>query len=764
MVVTHLNPHLRTVLVLVLSVLPATAAGEAGKDERGLPILPGEKEGMVNVRKALEAKAMSNPEWPAEWLVFGPLPRTFTRAEPATLAKIPDELEIDGKAYSPQRFKMTDEIWLDLKPLLPADLRKKKMDQKEYSAYCFVEFECPEDGTLYVNTTSYWWMEWYIDGRKVHSTLATGNCTPAEQLRMRGFNVPLTKGKHVTAVLVQGSKWGWKLRAVAGFSPRPPADMQDHFEAIKTVKVPEKMPFAQRNPKLQPVPPVLNTEARRIIKEVEAPARFAEYKPRLKVSERFFLEENSWREQVYTKNVAYDIHDGDRRIGQFRHFCGVNMHLTEMNPNGDWSADGKPGDRYCRLLIGGILRNPGPHTEKITWNVDPSGEGVTVENRRVPADKDAWDVYRTVSTIRVDPVCGYVVDSMAEFSTRKLPPSLFRVFTNHQGRVLGSASHEGNEYCNVLPSHVIHYTTSKTLFPWRYERTIYTPRDSDKYVGWIDDTWQAEHSDDHGLHFRKDGFVAFTQDPQGWTQAFSRNSPDDVSFNNATCWKLQDQHNHVHIPKPVKLDRRFRVRVFHRFHNLPPEVTRYLLERVEMMFGESHRERDFIMVSMGRVRDFESDKREKATAPPWTDGIPVAEILAHSGKKCVAYKAIKDQRGEEVKRFKTRIDPLPVLEKATRYRLEAWVKVQGAGSKARLHVQPALWEPIPCLGPKLVPTDSGLAEADDKWQKLSVEFGTPKDHGRTPTLSFRTELADADSAVYLDDILCTRLGPLGDRQ
>ena len=154
MVVTHLNPHLRIVPVLVLSVLAATAAGEAGKDERGLPILPGEKEGMINVRKALEAKAMRNPKWPAEWLVFGPLPRTFTRTEPATLAKIPDEPKVDGKAYSPRRFRMTDEIWLDLKPLLPAGLQKRKMDQKEYSAYCFVEFECPADGTLYVTRTA----------------------------------------------------------------------------------------------------------------------------------------------------------------------------------------------------------------------------------------------------------------------------------------------------------------------------------------------------------------------------------------------------------------------------------------------------------------------------------------------------------------------------------------------------------------------------------------------------------------------------------
>jgi hypothetical protein len=278
-------------------------------------------------------------------------------------------------------------------------------------------------------------------------------------------------------------------------------------------------------------------------------------------------------------------------------------------------------------------------------------------------------------------------------------------------------------------------------------------------VGWIGDTWQAEHSDDRGLHFRKDGFVAFTQDPQGWTQTFSHNSPDNVSFNNATCWKLQDQHNHVRIPKPAALDKPFRVRVFHRFHNLPPEITRYLLERVEMMFGESHQERDFIMVRRSRVRDFESDKREKATAPPWTDAVPVAEASARSGRKCVVYKPARDSRGRLRKHYKMRIDPLPVLEKQTRYRLEVWVKVQGAGSKAWLHIQPALWKPIPCLGPKLTPADSEIAQADEKWQKLSVEFATPKDHGRTPTASFRVELADAGSAVLLDDLSWTALGP-----
>ena len=136
-----------------------------------------------------------------------------------------------------------------------------------------------------------------------------------------------------------------------------------------------------------------------------------------------------------------------------------------------------------------------------------------------------------------------------------------------------------------------------------------------------------------------------------------------------TTQTRKKEHNHVRIPKP-DTGGAFKVKIFHRFHNLPPRVTDHLLARVEMMFGESPDERDFIMVRRGTVRDFESAARPPATAPPWTVGVPVIESASRSGKKCVVFKQMKDNRGKSVKHFKVRIDPLPVLEKRTRYRLE----------------------------------------------------------------------------------------------
>ena len=83
--------------------------------------------------------------------------------------------------------------------------------------------------------------------------------------------------------------------------------------------------------------------------------------------------------------------------------------------------------------------------------------------------------------------------------------------------------------------------------------------------------------------------------------------------------------------------------------------------------------------------------------------------------------------------------------------------MQGAGSKAWLHVQPALWKPIPNPRPDPEPVRSNVAKAADGWQKLSVEFTTPPDHGRSPLMSFHAQPAGADGGVSLDDVLFTPL-------
>jgi hypothetical protein len=503
--------------------------------------------------------------------------------------------------------------------------------------------------------------------------------------------------------------------------------------------------------------PVNDTEADRLIEQVKAPARFADYRPRFRVQEEKYLDATSISRHEYTEQVCYAIFDGDRRIGSMKQWAGgVDVSFTNMNPREPWNGpeeeSGKQARRYCRLLMGVPFQIPGMAANaRWMFAVAPDGQSINTHLTHTPQGehKDAWKLRRMRATLRMDGRCGYVLDAIAEFASDKTPPYLWTPRKDAAGRTIAAGAFEGYEYCNVLPSHVIHFVTYGPYL-WRYERTLYTPRDSDKYIGWINDTSQASASDSVGLPMRKDGFICFSADRRGWSQVLSHNSPDDVLFDNATCWKLQDQHNMMRTGRPTG-EGPYQMRLMFRFMNLPPEGTRHLLDRIEMMnFGVPA-----VAVRQGKVQDFESDRRDPQTASPWTKEVQIADGQAHSGTKSAVLRPVKGGRGGGDCRI--RIDPLPVLEANATYRLEAWVKVQGAGSKAWLAVDGPHWTPRPWDKPPIQPAESTAAEASDRWQKLDIAFTTPETHGRTPPLFVKAKLGGADGAVYVDDVHLTRV-------
>ena len=170
---------------------------------------------------------------------------------------------------------------------------------------------------------------------------------------------------------------------------------------------------------------------------------------------------------------------------------------------------------------------------------------------------------------------------------------------------------------------------------------------------------------------------------------------------------------------------------------------------------------EFVMVKQGRKRDFESAAREPATSAPWSSGVVVAEGPAHSGKRSAVLRRPAAKRAPKGKRRmptdRLRVDPLPVLEARTRYRLEAWVKAEGPGTQVWLCAQPSEWTPRPYDGPKLEPVKSEIAPGDSSWQKLVLEFVTPPEHGRSPQLFLKAQFSWEGGAVYLDDLLFNKL-------
>ena len=742
--------QVRMAALLALAAGTAVAAGPQSDEGRGA----------INVRKALDAKAMTDPGWPGEWQVFGPIPPGQAKLPPEKLKALPKQIDIGGKTCAPRAMKAQDNT-LDLRPLWPSARGGK--DKERLGAYCFAEIDCPADGTLYVNVGADWWAQWTVDGRVVHDTLQIGNAPLSPTyIEKRGFSAAVTKGRHVVAVLVQSGSGGWGLSSLGGFTTRPAGQIKPFFEPWKTVYLEQRNPSRMtRVDKLRVVPPLTNTEVDRIIQEVEAPARFAKHVPRFRVVERAFLSEISMSEQRFVESTAYDVYDGDVRIGSFNQHHGyVNPRFDEMSPSYRWNPPPKPGippggHRYTRLLNATLFPVSQPARIERKWYLAPDGKTLTLAYEAIPTPecREPWDVHRTVGTWRLDPFCGYVYDAVVEFAAPKVPSYLWVARDKQTGKPLSPPQpieRDGGEYVNVLPSHVIEFTTP--MFPWRYERTVYCPLGTDKYVGWITDTWQASDSDSKGLYKRKDGFIGFFCDPEGWSQVFSHNSPDDVAFTQATCWKLQDQHCQFSAPRP-KGDGPCRVRVFYRYMNIPPEATRYVLDRVEMMPFRT----PFICVRQGEVQYFENDERLPTFAAPWSEGVTVAQGPARSGKSSAIVRPRTDRSGKPVKTdVKYRIDVLRVLESSKTYRLEAWAKVEG-GAKAWLRVDPPLFKPRKSRtssydGPEFKPIDSAVAETKDGWQKLEVTFTTPPEHGRTPFLFFRASLPGEGAVVYLDDV------------
>ena len=713
---------------------------------------PREKEKVFNVQKALEDGGVKDPGWPREWKVFGPIPAGVEKLPGERLKVLPDKLEVGGREYAPQT-RGTEKYWVELLPLLGLKPSANRRDfPVGHQAYAMAEWDCPEDGTLFLNVSSFYWMEWYLDGKEIFSTLETGNRAPPELLSKQWLSLPVTRGRHVVAALVRSSRWGWRFASVAGLTGRPAAELEKYFEPRIVVLASQPPPEQIETPGLPDAPPVTDTEADRILAEAKALERFAGYQPRFKVRKVWVLAEASKSRQEFRRKLQWQVFDGDRRVASF--WDGLfRLSQYEFNPADPFNTEaaretlGYP--QYVNLLLGAIFKLDAsriPCKHLCRWCVAPDGGRVTLQQDWIP-EKGEFERMRTTTTLRVDPRCGYVVDSLAEFTA---PTVTAAMWPAKEGEAF-----EGNEFCNVMPGHLIEYVTPGA-YNWRYERTLYTPRESDKYLGWICDTWQADVSDSQGLNLRKDGFVAFLSDPRGWSQLFSHNGAEDVLFWNATCWQLQDQHNHVRVPKP-KGSGPHRVAISYRMQNFPPEGTAYLMDRMEMMLGE------FVMVRQGRVRDFESDARDPRASAPWSPKVPVAEGIAHSGTKAVAFKApftfpwgssgrskVRLRRGKDGN-VMLRIDVLPAPEANTRYRLELWAKLEGEGTRAWVNAEPPPWRPSNWIGPESQPTESANLESAADWQKLTFEFGTAAQHGWTPTVFFKAQLGK-NGAVFLDDI------------
>jgi outer membrane protein assembly factor BamB len=175
-------------------------------DERAVYLTFGREP--FDVVTLLASNQLEGVQWPETWQVFGPLPKTIEPLAPAELKAIPAALDIDGVRYAGKPVFSSRE-WLNLG-------RHTGRFGASHGAYVMGRIRCQKAGRLVVNASADWWMEWYVDGEAVYSTLLSGNEAPARLATAHTFTVDVSQGEHVVAAFVRSGLAGWTLKSVGG--------------------------------------------------------------------------------------------------------------------------------------------------------------------------------------------------------------------------------------------------------------------------------------------------------------------------------------------------------------------------------------------------------------------------------------------------------------------------------------------------------------------------------------------------------------------
>jgi hypothetical protein len=294
-------------------------------------------------------------------------------------------------------------------------------------------------------------------------------------------------------------------------------------------------------------------------------------------------------------------------------------------------------------------------------------------------------------TFQCDPVLGYVVDIDVKFKTNEDED--------------GNGNPFEPELVHLYPNH-----TSMQNMPeaeWRYEYTVYTPLNSDKYVGWINDFSQSDLAT--GVQLRNGGFSSFLFDPERQGPALTCTVEEGIKLRSARYNRQFDQHYYVSLPKERDMNGYFKVDAKYRLVFLPRDITEYIMGKVEITDRGGN---NAFAIRTGEIEGFETNRFTKPSEYP-----KVYPALELSDK---AYNGDKSFAVDGESRF--RIDPQPVLEPNSTYMLEAWVKVvKGMTDKteAYLLAEPSQWMP---KGTKLKPYQSEGVKDQDGWKNITLEF------------------------------------------
>ena len=178
-------------------------------------------------------------QWPNKWQVLGPFPKGKPPLARDVLKTVPGRVTIKDKEHAAIELSAAENIidftqlfgGYGFKPIAagqePANhpQRGKQFSYHDVGRICyaFAKIRCPSAGKLLIGAGADWGMQWFLDGKPVLSDLRNDGssvrrgffsretCSPND----RFFDVDVTAGEHVVAVMVSAGGRGWALASAS---------------------------------------------------------------------------------------------------------------------------------------------------------------------------------------------------------------------------------------------------------------------------------------------------------------------------------------------------------------------------------------------------------------------------------------------------------------------------------------------------------------------------------------------------------------------
>ena len=178
-------------------------------------------------------------EWPKAWQVIGPFSKGKPPLSREALKAVPRRVVVHGKEYVAAGLKAVDDVvdftaifeGFGLKPLRAGEkqsVHPRRGKQFSYHdvgriCYAFAKINCPKSGKLLIGAGADWGMQWYLDGEPVFNALRNDGsssrrgfydrqvCSPKDEF----FDVDVTEGEHVLAVMVTAGSRGWAMASAS---------------------------------------------------------------------------------------------------------------------------------------------------------------------------------------------------------------------------------------------------------------------------------------------------------------------------------------------------------------------------------------------------------------------------------------------------------------------------------------------------------------------------------------------------------------------